>query len=240
MPSSIAPAPPSRTLPKVTCEYCGSTWFRRAPVEQYQDTIWEEEAVSQVHLALYICLCGMPRTPQLGGVHAGTAALEIDEFMENFQAVQNTEGVLMTKAAAERLLVDIQSALISKKTMREVLAEAAAAQRKLGRWLRIEAGQGSKPGRPWSMPERKPATRGRDQMVVALQERGYTLRESRRLVRKFWGLMAELIRCGEVVDTPIGQFKAVTAPEPQVRRRFGKRQILFARRRRIKFRPYEI
>jgi hypothetical protein len=207
-------------------------------LEQFEiETIWSEKPASRMRLGGYVCLCGMPRSPELGGFRAGATRREIAGFMDNFQ---RTVVQLLTAEAAERLRAKLQSGLLTKGELHKVLAECETVEREVGRWLRLAAGNGSKAGRPWSMPKREAATSGRDQMVIALQQRGFTLRKSRWLVRRFWDLMAELIASGAVVDTPVGEFKAVAAPKKQVRWRFGKRQVLFAEPRRIKFRPHEI
>lgn len=223
-----------RKLPKVKCEYCGSTWFREVPLEQFA-TMESEEPRSLMRLGVWVCLCGMAVWPNVGGVRGGrTAQREIHEFMNNFQ---RTTAQMPARGAAERLLAEIQSGLMTTSQKWQVLDELQAAERQIGRWLHWADGKGSKPGRHWGMPKRPAATNGRDQMVVALQQRGFTFRKSRWLVRTFWDLMADLLGSGEVIDTPIGTFAAVASPKRQVRRRFGRRQVLFARRKRIRFWP---
>jgi hypothetical protein len=177
------------------------------------------EPASKMRLAVLGCLCGMPVRPNIGGVRGGTAQQEIREFMDNFQS---TTAQLPTHADVARLVGKIQSTLIEKEKVREVLAALAEAERQIARCLRWAEGKAAQPGRLWRLPKRPPATRGRDQMVVALQQRGFKFRKARWLVRQFWKLIAELIRKGEVVEMPIGTLRAAESPKRQVRLRFGK------------------
>jgi hypothetical protein len=224
-----------RHLPKLKCQHCGSTWFREAPLEQFE-TLESDKPKSRMRLSVLICLCGAPVPPKLGGVRGGrTANLEISAFMNNFDS---TVAKMPAREDAESLLAEIQSGLVHKDQLLQVVAELKAVERRIGRWL--GRAEGKKAGRHWEMPRRSAATSGRDQMVVALQRRSYTFRKARWLVGKFWKLMARLLRRGEAVDTPLGTFTVVRSPKPQVRRRFGKRQTVFSKPLRIRFRPREI
>lgn len=224
-----------RALPKVTCQHCGSTWFREVPLDQFA-TLESTEPTSVMGLSVLVCLCGTPARPNLGGLRGGrTPNVEISTFMNNFES---TAAQMLTRETAESLLVEIQSGLMRSSQVQQVVAEVKAVERQIGRCL--SWADGKKPGRHWGMPQRSAATRGRDQMVLALQQQGFTFRESRRLVRQFWQLMARLLGRGEVVDTPIGTFQSVRTPEPQVRWRFGRRQIVFSKRTRIRFQPRAI
>jgi nucleoid DNA-binding protein len=77
-------------------------------------------------------------------------------------------------------------------------------------------------------------------MALGLQERGYTFREARKLVRQFWAVVRDLLLAGKKVDMPIGSLSVRPAPPVQSRERFSRKQVLFRRRRRIVFRPKEL
>jgi hypothetical protein len=81
------------------------------------------------------------------------------------------------------------------------------------------------------LPTRKPDAKGRDQLVLAVEEKaGLTSRRAKHVVTEFWELMKRLIRRGEIVETPVGVFQARSGPEPQQRRHWGKRQTVYRRR----------
>jgi nucleoid DNA-binding protein len=96
----------------------------------------------------------------------------------------------------------------------------------------------SGPGRPWRSPTRPPAAKGRDQLVLAVEQRaGLTFRRAQEVVREFWKVMQSAIRRGEKVHTPLGVFEVVPGPTLQKRTRWQQEQIVYRRPRRVVFRP---
>jgi nucleoid DNA-binding protein len=71
--------------------------------------------------------------------------------------------------------------------------------------------------------------------VVALQERGFSFRQARKLVQVIWQVITDALRRGESVETPLGIFRVVSSPPLQTRFRRGRLQTLFRNRRRILF-----
>jgi len=76
------------------------------------------------------------------------------------------------------------------------------------------------------MPERKPASRGRDAQVAALQEKGFTFRQARRAVNAVWDVIKAALQRDEEVETPLGTFRPVLVLRAaKLVQRFGKRQM---------------
>jgi nucleoid DNA-binding protein len=109
-------------------------------------------------------------------------------------------------------------------------------EKQIGRLLaRTDEKRDSTRGRTWSLPRRRPAEGSRDQWVVALQERGFSFRQARKLVQVIWQVITDALRRGESVETPLGIFRVVSSPPLQTRFRRGRLQTLFRNRRRILF-----
>ena len=94
-------------------------------------------------------------------------------------------------------------------------------------------------GRPWRLPTREPDAKGRDVLVLALEEKaGLTSRKAKQVVSAFWKVMEACIRRAEVVETPVGVFRATCGPQPRQQFVLGRQQLLLYRRlRKVAFRP---
>ena len=93
-------------------------------------------------------------------------------------------------------------------------------ERKVGKHIRPGR------GRSWEFPHRKPAARGRDQLVLEVENLGHTSREAKRIVNTLWKVAAEgLKRDGELQVSPLGVLK-VERRSLQYRQRFGREQVL--------------
>jgi hypothetical protein len=67
--------------------------------------------------------------------------------------------------------------------------------------------------KPWKKIRREPeAPNGRDEQVLALQEKGFTYRMAREIVDVIVRVCVEGLQRDKTLGTPLGWFKAVPAP----------------------------
>ena len=227
--------------PLKVCPACGGDWFREADYYRFlrEETLrgsWPTWPVlvgqlGRGAMTLLVCLCGSPLAPDIGGVRGGRAFNT--ELIALLASLQKAREGLEEARRGDSVLAALRSVpLASPETFAPLATRLENVARRFARRMR------SGPGRPWRSPKRMPRARGRDQLVLAVEQRvGLTARKAREVVDQFWRLMARVIRRGEVVETPLGVFQAVAAPAPQKRERWGKDQIVYRRPRRIVFRP---
>ena len=208
-----------RELPLKSCPVCGGDWFREA---DYYEFLREEllgywwatrpdlvGQASQDAKTLLVCLCGTPQPHVIGGETTPYPAQR--RFMASSENGQeylkrcNDEGSLRTAAAEQ---------LASPEALNTLAARLKELARTIGR--RMRSGR----GRPWRLPTREPDAKGRDVLVLALEEKaGLTSRKAKQVVSAFWKVMEACIRRGEVVETPVGVFRVTSGPQP--REQFG-------------------
>jgi hypothetical protein len=196
-----------------TCSACGGEWFREASYYAFLpeeglgswDT-WPDLTGqgSWIPMTVGVCLCGTRQPPNIGGVRGG-----------------RTPNLRLTNflASLERAQQEALPGLVQRLKRTE---RAVGKQMNPGR------------GRPWEMPQREPASQGRDTLVVALQRRGLTVRKARAAVKAFWEILAQGLR-SRYVETPLGIFDLVRRI-PRKRQRWGREQALYTQSR-IRFRP---
>ena len=217
---------------------CGGDWFREADYYEflreellgYSWPTWPDLVgqASQEAKTLLVCLCGTPQPHVIGGEITPSPSRQ--RFMassENGQEClkrRNDEGSLRAAAAEQ---------LTSPEALNALAARLKGLERTIGR--RMRSGR----GRPWRLPTREPDAKGRDVLVLALEEKaGLTSRKAKQVVSAFWKVMEACIRRAEVVETPVGVFRATCGPQPRQQFVLGRQQLLLYRRlRKVAFRP---
>ena len=173
-----------------------------------------------------ICLCGSPWVPLIGGVRAGrTPHVLLGHFMESLESArqENDYAAISSAAAGELARQDAFEALRSRV---KALERAVARYRRPGR------------GRPWALPRRPAASQGRNQLVLAIEQRGFTARQAKKAVAAFWDAMGRGLKLEGFVQTPLGVFRVkLKQRKPQQRQRFGRQQVLYRLPRIIVFKP---
>jgi nucleoid DNA-binding protein len=179
-------------------------------------------------MTLLVCLCGSPLTPRIGGVRGGTSFDELTALLDSLRKVLDR---LEDLRSGRTVFAGLANQPISPEAYAALATRLQNVEQALAR--RLHSGR----GRHWRSPQRKPRAKGRDQLVIAVEQRaGLTARRAKKVVTEFWKLMARLIYRGEVVKTPLGTFKAVSGPKPKQRKRLGREVTLYRRERRIVFR----
>ena len=200
-----------KRIPLRTCPACGSSWFCKSSPERYSCT---GEQISKVHVELLVCLCGTPLEPEFGGVApSATVARELDALEGSFQAAAAAIAAGHDSSAVAQLA---EAELMQKAALEKAAEEASRIERAIGRALARE--KKAPRGRHWRMPVRKPSAGMRDQMAWALQEKSFTFRESRQIVRCVLDAMGKALLAGEEVETPFGILTQTEAPPRQERR----------------------
>ena len=212
-----------KPIPLRTCPTCGGNWFR---LTDYYEFLLEQflpsrptsagliGQISPGPIGLGVCLCGAPWTPELSR-EPGPLLLR---FLNSYMRASEVNDI-SHRATAE--LAD-QKSFDALQNRLKVLQGAVGRRMRTGR------------GRPWNYPTRKPASTGRDGLVVALQERGFAFREARAVVDAICQSMRAGLQGDGSVETPLGVFEVVRR-QPQQRQRFGRGQIVY-RRPGIRFR----
>jgi hypothetical protein len=222
------------------CPACGGDWFREVNYyeflrEETLASIWPTwpalvGQLSKGIMTLLVCLCGSPLAPRIGGVRGGTFNTELIALLASLPKVLDRLEDLRTGRSVFAGLADQPA---SPEAFAALVARLQNVEKVLARRLR------SGRGRPWRSPKRKPRAKGRDQLVIAVEQRaGLTARKAKRVVTQFWTLMGRLIHRGEIVETPLGIFQTRSEERAQqTRTRWGKEQTLYRQERRIVFRP---
>jgi hypothetical protein len=173
-----------KEFPLRICEACGGDWFREATFYEFRREelvrYWPTaELVGQISLGpmtIGVCLCGRPWSPLIGGVHGGyTPNAEVNRFMSSLEQAQDPHGGEAALQVATDKLASHQAFQILTDRLKTLV-------RQQRRRLRSPAGR----GRYWEPPKRKPASKGRDSLVVALQKRGMLFPKARQSVNAFW------------------------------------------------------
>jgi hypothetical protein len=198
-----------RELPVRKCALCGGEFFRETTLYQMlRPTAMPlgrnpSGQLSEMSLTILVCLCGAPQRWDPGGVRAGrTPNVELCQFIESMEAgsaeVRKRDDPAPVRAAAEEKLVkredlEAASAILSKH------------ERAAGRLLSGKHPRRKPDNACWRPPTRKPAARrGRDWLALELQKRGFEFRKARAVVNAILDSMAEALRRGEKVFTPLG------------------------------------
>ncbi|HXS94997.1 MAG TPA: hypothetical protein VN736_10360 [Candidatus Limnocylindrales bacterium] len=90
--------------------------------------------------------------------------------------------------------------------------------------------------KPWKEIARKPEAQGRDELVLALQKKGFTYRMSRRLVKVILEVCRQQLSRGRL-ETPIGTWTFAVAPKPREHTAFGYSVKTYKKRWWITFLP---
>ena len=224
--------PPLARIPLRTCLVCGGNWFREGDFyeflrEEAVGSFWPTwpELVGQKSpgpMTLGICLCGSPWTPLLGGVRWGRTPNQlVHNLMKSLEGALEANDDAALSAATEEWARQDAYAVLRRRV--KVVERAIARRRRPG------------PGRPWALPKRPADARGRDQLVLAVEQRGFTARQAKKAVAAFWKAMAKGVVEDKFLLTPIGVF-TVERRQRLRRQRFGHIQVLY-RLPRIVFRP---
>ena len=94
--------------------------------------------------------------------------------------------------------------------------------------------------KPWKKIHREPEAKtalGRDDLVLALQEKGFTYRMARLLVKEILATLHLKLEREHEMKTPIGKFRLAAAPEQREHRAFGRLVKTYTHERWIRFRP---
>ena len=223
------------------CPACGGDWFREADYHQFLreeslGSMWPTwpalvGQLSKGIMTLLVCLCGSPLPPQTGGVRGGY--LFNSELVALLASLRNVLDRLEDLRSGRSILAGIADQPASPEASAALATRLQIVEKVLARRLR------SGRGRPWRSPNRKPRAKGRDQLVIAVEQRaGLTARQAKRAVTGLWNIITRTIWRGEEVETPLGVFKARSGTrKQQTRTRWGKQQTVYRQERRIVFRP---
>jgi hypothetical protein len=247
--SPIGPDDPvqsQKSLPLVTCPFCGSTWFREVAVNRYlpQEPAYpweldEQEALNRTHPRLLVCLCGAPRKPVVGGALSSQAIEEVVSFKNGLA------GALAEIKSSRR---DFEEALKSwvENPLTEDRLDAAAARLRRAEemvlWEQKKADPKEVVGarKPWKEIDREPEAQGalgRDDLVLALQEKGFTYRMARLLVKVILEECLLELRRRYELETPFGVLSIATAPKQREHGAFGRLVKTYKKNLWVRFRP---
>jgi DNA-directed RNA polymerase subunit RPC12/RpoP len=235
------------TPPIIRCPYCNSEWFREAGVDMWKEQTEDDfqlarwgyppdpwNALNHLQPRIRVCLCGAPYRPTLGGASLGgwTPNEELSSLMEVFRK-------LNSQIAWERDANGVlQECVLEEGVEKGELVSAAARLRALEvKALRRQSPAAVKGLRkPWKKIRREPEVRhGRDEQVLALQEKGFTYRMAREIVDVIVRVCVEGLQRDKTLGTPLGWFKAVPAPPARQAVRFGKKVTLYKNNWRVRF-----
>jgi len=160
-----------KPIPLRVCEVCGGQWFRLVDYYEFLPeellTWWPTKfLVGQITpgpMGVGVCLCGTPWTPEL----SAEPKLAVIRFLYSYLWASQVNDLMRAATASE---------LAEQKAFDALCHRLKLLEGTVGR--RMRPGR----GRPWKSPTRKPASGGRDRLVVALQERGFSFREAREMV----------------------------------------------------------
>jgi nucleoid DNA-binding protein len=233
-----------REIPLATCGACGSTWFRASDFyafkpEQFLGPFWKGWPLlvgqdSMAPMTILICLCGTPLDPSIGGLQGGHTPLrELSEFLESLGRAKEQLRQLRDGSAVIRLA---EEQFIQNPALQEVERRLKTLQLEIGR--RMRGGQGRHPEPPTRSSSAKEGTLTKDDLVLELQNKGYSFSESRKLVKLILKIMKASLRRGEeVMVPPLGTFTVKMNPPTQVRVRQGWIQTMNRYPRSVKFKP---
>src|ERR1035438_965534 len=238
--------PPTELRPRGplnVCPACGGDWFRQVNSYEFQreETLgYFQETwpllvgrLSKGVMTLLVCLCGSPLTPRIGGVRGGdTFNRELTALLDSLRKVLDR---LEDIRSDRSVLAGLAGQPASPEAFAALVSRSENVERVLAQRIRRRPGR----GRHWRSPKRKPRAKGRDQLVLAVEQRaGLTARKAREVVNQFWNIITRAIWRGENVETPLGVFKARSGTRTQqTRTRWGRQQTLYRQERRIAFRP---
>lgn len=238
--------------PIIRCPCCNSEWFRESGVD-----MWKEQTEDDFQLARWghppdprntlnhlqprirVCLCGAPYPPKLGGACLGgrTPNVESSSLMKVFREL-NSQFAWARDANGV-----LKECVLEEGTEKGELVSAAARLRPLEvkalRRLRRQSPASVKGLRkPWKKIRREPEVKhGRDEQVLALQEKGFTYRMARKIVDVIVKACVKGLQGDKKLGTPLGWFQSVPAPPARQAVRFGKEVTLYKKSRRVKFTP---
>jgi hypothetical protein len=193
-------------------------------------------ALNHLQPKIRVCLCGAPYRPTLGGAWLGgrTPNTELSSLMKVFRKLnsqfaweRDANGVLqecVLEEGAEKGELDSAAARLRALEVKALRRQSPAAVKGLRK--------------PWKKIRREPEVKhGRDEQVLALQEKGFTYRMAREIVDVIVRVCVEGLQRDKTLGTPLGWFKAVPAPPARQAVRFGKKVTLYKKRWRVKFMP---
>jgi hypothetical protein len=227
------PVKSKKSLPLAYCRFCGSTWFRVADINRYPPqtqahlqapTSWVE-LLNQTRPQLRICLCGAPLRPEIAGGLAGglTAHEEFVSFKKSLdRALADLES---SRRDLEKALKHWVENPLTKDDLHAVAARLREAE-EMVLWEQRKAVPKEVFGarKPWKKIGREAETKtalGRDDLVLALQEKGFTYRMARRLVKVILKECLLQLRLDQSLETPIGKFLLDKAPKEREHWAFG-------------------
>jgi len=206
------------SLPTLSCSCCGSQWFRECQFE-----LWNAcgNAIGVMHHHPPICICGLPWAV-LGGVRGGrTPNVEIKRFLDSLRRIpewvirlSDDETCFPSKAT------ESAAGLLQKRISTFECRSDRIAHRL--RLLRLAKGS-----------NRLPSDKGKDVLVVAVQNAGYSRAKAKRAVDLVFKLWRQRLIGRELVETPIGLLNLKRRPDPQIRQQLGRKQVMFSRSWRI-------
>jgi len=176
-------------------------------------------------MTLLVCLCGSPLAPQISGA-IGNFNTELVALLDSLRKVLDR---LEDLRSGRSVFAGLANQPISPEAYAALATRLQNVEKVLARRLR------SGRGRHWRSPQRKPRAKGRDQLVIAVEQRsGLTARKAKHVVTEFFNVITRALRRGENVETPLGILKARSgARTPQTRTRWGKEQTIYRDERRI-------
>jgi hypothetical protein len=243
--SPYDPVESQKSLPLATCPFCGSTWFREVDVKRYlpQEPVnwWEldeQRLLNRTHPQLRICLCGAPLKPNIGGV-SSQAIEEVVSFK------QSLDGALAEIKSSRRDFDEVLKGWVGDPLTKDRLDAAAARLRRAEEmvlWEQKKADPKEVVGarKPWKKISREPETQGalgRDDLVLALQEKGFTYRMARLLVKVILETLHLKLGLEHEMEAPVGVLRLAAAPKQREHRAFGRLVKTYTHKMWIRFRP---
>jgi Zn-finger nucleic acid-binding protein len=244
--SPYDPVESQKSLPLATCPVCGSTWFREVEVNRYlpqEPTHWvelrQQEALNRTHPRLRVCLCGAPLRPVVGGGLIYQAIEEVVSFK------QSLDGALKEIKSSRRDFEEALKGWVENPLTKDRLDAAAARLRRAEEmvlWEQKKADPKEVFGarKPWKEIDREPEAQGalgRDDLVLALQEKGFTYRMARLLVKVILETLHLKLGLEHEMETPFGVLRLAAAPKQREHRAFGRLVKTYTHKMWIRFRP---
>jgi hypothetical protein len=240
------PVESKKSLPLATCPFCGSIWFRVVDVNRYlpQEPAYpwelnEQRLLNRTHPRLLVCLCAAPRTPMVGGGLMRQAIEEVVSFKRSF------DGALAEIKSSRRDFEEVLKGWVENPLTKDLLDAAAARLRRAEEmvlWEQKKADPKEVVGarKPWKEIDREPEATtalGRDGLVLALQEKGFTYRMARLLVKEILDACLLALMRDYELKTPFGVLRIDTAPKQREHGAFGRLVKTYRRNLWVRFRP---
>jgi nucleoid DNA-binding protein len=220
----------SRTLPVRECPVCGGEYFREVEVQVELGT---EPAMP---MWILVCLCGARQTPHIGGVRGGgTPNRLLSRFFDSLEPAQRRHEALAERSGIEQAA---QESLAERADLKEYAKEIRRLEKLLSRFRSPQSADGKIKGGMWRLPQREPASTGRDRLAAEAQKCGASFDQARKAVNVVFAAMKRALASGEdVVISQLGRFTLRRRTKEHYRVSQGKVQRMHRQPNRVVFEP---